>query len=120
MVLPVVLPHFKSGALRPLVVTDTKRSAMLPDVPTIGEAGFPGHELGFWMGVYATAGTPKPVLDKLQEQVVKIMAMPDVKGRFSAIGFTPTSSTPEELAAHMKADTDKWAKVIRDANIKID
>jgi tripartite-type tricarboxylate transporter receptor subunit TctC len=120
MVLPVVAPHFKSGALRPLAVTDTKRSPMLPDVPTIGEAGFPGHELGFWMGVYATAGTPKPVLDMLQAQVVKIMAMPDVKGRFSAIGFTPLSSTPDELAAHMKADTDKWAKVIRDANIKID
>jgi tripartite-type tricarboxylate transporter receptor subunit TctC len=120
MVLPVVLPHFKSGALRPLALTDTKRSPMLPDVPTIGEAGYPGHELGFWMGVYATAGTPKPVLDVLQAQVTRIMAQPDVKDRFIAIGFTPASSTSDQLAAHMKTETEKWSKVARDAKIKID
>lgn len=120
MVLPVVAPHFKSGALRPLAITDTKRSPMFPDVPTIGEAGYPGHELGFWMGVYAIAGTPKPVLDVLQAQVTRIMALPDVKERFTAIGFTPTSSTADELAAHMKAETEKWSKVVRDAKIKID
>ena len=120
MVLPVVAPHFKSGALRPLAITDTKRSPMLSDVPTIGEAGFAGHELGFWMGVYATAGTPKPVLDVLQSQVARIMALPEVKDRFTAIGFTPASSTPEQLAALMQADTAKWSKVVREANIKID
>lgn len=120
MVLPVVAPHFKSGGLRPLAITDTKRSPMLPDVPTIGEAGYPGHELGFWMGVYATAGTPQPVLDVLQAQVVKIMAQPDVKDRFTAIGFTPTSSTPAQLSEHMKAETEKWSTVIRRANIKIE
>jgi tripartite-type tricarboxylate transporter receptor subunit TctC len=120
MVLPVVAPHFKSGALRPLALTDTKRSPMLPDVPTIGEAGYPGHELGFWMGVYATVGTPQPVLDALHTAVARIMAQPDVKDRFTAIGFTPASSTSDQLAAHMKAETEKWSKVVRDANIKIE
>jgi tripartite-type tricarboxylate transporter receptor subunit TctC len=116
----VVAPHFKSGALRPLALTDTKRSPMLPDVPTIGEAGYPGHELGFWMGVYATVGTPQPVLDALHTAVARIMAQPDVKDRFTAIGFTPASSTSDQLAAHMKAETEKWSKVVRDANIKIE
>ncbi len=120
MVLPVVAPHIKAGTIRALAVTDTKRSPLLPDVPTIGEAGYPGHELGFWMGVYAGAGTPKAVLDVLQAQVARIIALPDVKERIATMGFTPATSTSEQLTAHMKAETDKWSKIIRDANIKIE
>jgi tripartite-type tricarboxylate transporter receptor subunit TctC len=120
MVLPVVAPHIKAGTIRALAVTDTKRSPILPDVPTIGEAGYPGHEIGFWMGVYATAGTPKNVLDVLQAQVVRIMTLPDVKERIATMGFEPTSSTPEQLAAHMRAETEKWSKIVREANIKIE
>ena len=120
MVLPVVSPHIKAGAIRPLAVTDTKRSPLLPDVPTIGEAGYPGHELGFWMGLYTGAGTPKAVTDVLQAQVARIVALPDVKERIATMGFTPATSTSEQLAAHMKAETDKWSKVIREADIKIE
>jgi tripartite-type tricarboxylate transporter receptor subunit TctC len=120
MVLPVVAPHIKAGTIRALAVTDTKRSPMLPDVQTIGEAGYPGHELGFWMGVYTGAGTPKAVVDVLQAQVARIVALPDVKERIATMGFTPATSTSEQLTVHMKAETDKWSKIIRDANIKIE
>ena len=120
MVLPVVAPHIKAGTIRALAVTDTKRSPMLPDVQTIGEAGYPGHELGFWMGVYTGAGTPKAVVDVLQAQVARIVALPDVKERIATMGFTPATSTSEQLSVHMKAETDKWSKIIRDANIKIE
>jgi tripartite-type tricarboxylate transporter receptor subunit TctC len=120
MVLPVVAPHIKAGSIRALAVTDTKRSPMLPDVQTIGEAGYPGHELGFWMGVYTGAGTPKAVVDVLQAQVARIVALPDVKERIATMGFTPATSTSEQLTVHMKAETDKWSKIIRDANIKIE
>jgi tripartite-type tricarboxylate transporter receptor subunit TctC len=120
MVLPAVAPHIKAGTIRALAVADTKRSPVLPDVPTIGEAGFPGHEIGFWMGVFATSGTPKNVLDVLHTQVMRIMTLPDVKERIATMGFNPTTSTSEELAAHMKAETDKWSKVVREANIKIE
>jgi len=120
MVLPVVAPHIKAATIRALAVTDTKRSPMLPDVQTIGEAGYPGHELGFWMGVYTGAGTPKAVVDVLQAQVARIVALPDVKERIATMGFTPATSTSEQLTVHMKAETDKWSKIIRDANIKIE
>jgi tripartite-type tricarboxylate transporter receptor subunit TctC len=120
MVLPVVMPHIQAGSIRALVVADKSRSPLLPNVPTIGEAGYAGHEIGFWMGLYATAGTPRAVLDALQAQTVKIMTMPDVKERFEKIGFTPTSSTSAELAAHMQTETEKWTQVVRQADIKIE
>jgi tripartite-type tricarboxylate transporter receptor subunit TctC len=119
-VLPAVAPHIKAGTLRALAVAATKRTPQFPDLPTIGEAGFPGHEVGFWMAVFATAGTPQPVVDLLNSQITRIMNLPDVKERFATIGFDPTVSTAAELTAHMKAETDKWSKVVREANIKIE
>ena len=119
-VLPAVAPHIRAGTLRALAVAASKRTPHFPDLPTIGEAGFPGHEVGFWMGVFAGAGTPQPVVDLLNNQITRIMNLPDVKERFATIGFDPTLSTPGELSAHMKAETDKWSKVVREANIKIE
>lgn len=119
-VLPAVAPHIRAGTMKPLAVAATKRTPFFPDVPAIGEAGFPGHEVGFWLGVYAPAGTPKPVIDVLNQQVARIMALPDVRERMSTIGFDPTLSTPDELTSHMKAETEKWSKVVREANIKIE
>jgi tripartite-type tricarboxylate transporter receptor subunit TctC len=119
-VLPAVAPHIRAGTMRPLAVAAIKRSPHFPDVPTIAEAGFPGHEVGFWMGVFAPAGTPKDIVDLLNKQVARIMALPDIKDRMATIGFDPTLSSSEELTAHMKAETDKWSKVVREANIKIE
>ena len=119
-VLPAVAPHIRAGTMRALAVASSNRTPYFPDVPTIGEAGYPGHEVGFWMGVFVPVGTPKDLVDVLNKQVARIMTLPDVKERMATIGFDPTVSTSEELNDHMKAETDKWSKVVRQANIKID
>ena len=119
-VLPAVAPHLRQGTMRALAVASSKRSPFFPDVPTLEEAGTPGHEVGFWMGVLLPAGTPKPIVDQLQGQIGKILALPDVKERLATIGFDPLESTPDGFSAHMKSETDKWSKVVREANIKID
>jgi tripartite-type tricarboxylate transporter receptor subunit TctC len=119
-VLPAVAPHIRQGTMRPLAVAAGKRSPFFPDVPTLAEAGSPGHEVGFWLVVLAPAGTPKATVDLLNRQVARALDLPDVKERLQTIGFDPASSTPEAAAAHMKAETDKWSKVVRDANIKIE
>ena len=120
IVIPVVRPHIVQGTIRALAVADTKRSHFFPDVPTLAEQGITGHEVSFWMGVYAVAATPKPVLDTLHAQIIKIMTMLDVKERIVTMGFDPTSSSPDQLADLMKAETAKWSKVVRDTNIKIE
>ena len=119
-VLPVVAPHIRAGALHALAVAASSRTPYFPDLPTIAEAGYPGHEVGFWMGVFVPAGTPEDFVRILNRQVARIMALPEVKERMATIGFDPTLSTSEELADHMRAETNKWLKVVRQANIKID
>jgi tripartite-type tricarboxylate transporter receptor subunit TctC len=119
-VLPALAPHIRAGTMRPLAVASSKRTPYFPDVPTISEAGYPGHEVGFWMGVFVPTGTPKDVVDVLNKQVERIMTLPDVKERLTTIGFDPTLSTSQGLNDHMQAETDKWSKVVRQANIKID
>ena len=119
-VLPAVAPHIRAGTMRPLAVAAAKRAPAFPDVPTMAEAGIPGHEVGFWLVVLTPAGTPKATVDLLNAQVAKILDLPDVKERLQTIGFDPASSTSEAAAAHMKAETDKWTKVVREANIKIE
>ena len=119
-VLPAVAPHIRAGTMRPLAVAASSRTPYFPDVPTIGEGGYPGHEVGFWMGVFVPAGSPKDVVDVLNKQVARIMALADVKERLATIGFDPTVSTSAGLSDHMRAETDKWSKVVRQANIKID
>jgi tripartite-type tricarboxylate transporter receptor subunit TctC len=119
-VLPAVAPHIRQGTIRALAVAAPRRSPFFPDLPTLAEAGIPGHEVGFWMVVLVAAGTPQPIVDTLSAQVARILDLPDVKERLQQIGFDGASSTPGAAAAHMKAETDKWTKVVRDANIKID
>lgn len=119
-VLPAVAPHIRQGTMRPLAVAANKRSPFFPDVPTLAEAGIPGHEVGFWLVVLAPAGTPKDTVDVLNRQIARILDLPDVKERLQTIGFDPASSTPDAAAAHMKAETDKWTAVVRDAKIKIE
>jgi len=119
-VLPAVAPYIRAGTMRPLAVAATSRTPYFPDVPTIAEAGYQGHEVGFWMGMFVPAGTPKDVVEILNKQAARIMALPDVKERMATIGFDPTLSSSQELDAHMKAETDKWSQVVRQANIRID
>ena len=115
--IPAVLPHIKSGKLRPLAVTGTKRSPLLPDLPTIADAGLPGYAASSWGGVLAPAGTPKATIDKLNAEMVAVLKQPDVQERLTGVGLEPVGSTPAEFEAFMKAEIAKWSKIIKDAGI---
>jgi len=114
---PNVLPHVKGGRLRALGSSRAKRDALTPDVPTVAEAGVPGYELSVWFGMVAPAGTPKEIVQKLNAEVIKILAMPDVRERFLAQGVEPQGSTPEQFAEHIRSEMAKWAKVVKDAGV---
>jgi tripartite-type tricarboxylate transporter receptor subunit TctC len=110
--------HIKQGTVRALAVTGAQRSPALPDVPTLAEAGAPGQESDIILGVLVPVGTPRGVIDRLHREIVRIVALPDVRERLSALGFEPIASTPEELSDRIRWEIDKWAKIIRAANIK--
>jgi tripartite-type tricarboxylate transporter receptor subunit TctC len=112
------LPHVGSGKLRALAVTDLRRAAVAPELPTMAESGLAGFEFNIWDAILAPAGTPAPVVSALNSEIVKILAMPDVQQRFAAMGVVPAGSAPAELMEFMKADAAKWAKVLRDAGVQ--
>jgi tripartite-type tricarboxylate transporter receptor subunit TctC len=112
------MPHIKSGKARALAVTGAQRSPALPDVPTIAEQGFPGVEATAWYGVLTPTGTPRPVVVRLHGELVKILKLPDVVQRLDALGFEMVGSTPEQFASYMKAETRKWAKVVKASGAK--
>ncbi|MDO8596125.1 MAG: tripartite tricarboxylate transporter substrate binding protein [Sulfuricaulis sp.] len=110
----------KSGRVRALATTGKKRSAILPDVPTVSEAGVPGYEAPIWIGMMAPKGTPKPVIDRLNAEIMKIMARPDVRKTWAEQGAEPLTMTPGEFEKYLNDDIAKWAKVIKGAGIKVD
>ncbi len=112
------LPHVKTGSLRALAVTGLKRSPEAPDVPTMQELGFPGFDVRAWYGVLAPTGTPKAIVTRLNRELLKILAMPEVQEALKREGLEPSGTTPEEFAAYIKAEKALWAKVIKDAGIK--
>jgi tripartite-type tricarboxylate transporter receptor subunit TctC len=114
-----VLPLAREGKLRALAITSIKRSALAPDLPTMAESGFPGFEAVPWFGLIAPSGTPKDVLDKLHGETVKALAMPEVRKKFDELGLEPVGNTPAEFTAIIKKETPEWAKVIKDAGIKL-
>jgi tripartite-type tricarboxylate transporter receptor subunit TctC len=116
--LPGAASSIKDGRLRALAVTSGKRAPEFPDVPTLAEAGVPDQESEFIQAVLVPTGTPKEIVDKLYREIARVVALPDVKERLLAIGYTPVANTPEEFAAQIKTDVARWAKVIRDAGIK--
>jgi tripartite-type tricarboxylate transporter receptor subunit TctC len=111
--------HIKGGKVRPLAVMSPKRSRELPDVPTLAEAGIPNVEMTTWYGLFATAGTPKATLDRLAAETAKVLRMPDVQKRLEGLGGEPGDLTPAQLAAMNKAEFDRFGKLIRAANIKL-
>jgi len=115
-----LLPHYKSGKLRPIAIAASSRTAILPDVPTIAEAGpLPGYAVNVWLGVMAPAGTPRPIVDRLNAEVNKVVRDPQiVKERMNTVGLEAVGSTPEELLDVMKTELAKYTKLARDANIK--
>jgi tripartite-type tricarboxylate transporter receptor subunit TctC len=115
---PTMAENIKSGQVRALGVSGTKRSAVLPDVPTIAEAGVPGYESTIWLGLMAPIGTPKPIVDKLNTEIAAIMRRPDVVQSWAAQGAEPTFMTPEEFQAFLRKDIEKWAKVVKISGAK--
>lgn len=111
------LPHVKAGKLRLLGVTEAKRSALLPDVPTVGET-LPGYELGVWYGVFGPAGMPKELVARLNTEINKALANPDVRARMDAIGVEIVRGTPQEFATVLRRDADRYDKIIRELGIK--
>lgn len=118
--MPPAAPQIREGTLRALVVTSEKRSAALPDVPTVGESGLAGQEAYTLQGLLAPAGTPRAVIDLVYREVLKVVALPDVKERFATLGFEVIANSPDQFSAQIKTEIDKWAKVIRDAKIKVE
>jgi tripartite-type tricarboxylate transporter receptor subunit TctC len=115
---PNVLPQVKAGRLRALAQTGATRSPIAPDLPTLVEAGVAGYELTVWFGLVAPASTPREVIQKLNAEVLKILAMPEVRERFLAQGVEPLGSTPEQFGEHIKAQMVQWGKVVRDAGVQ--
>ncbi|MBB3221610.1 tripartite tricarboxylate transporter substrate binding protein [Pseudoduganella umbonata] len=115
----IVAPHAASGALRPLAVTGPKRVALLPGVPTFAEAGLPAFDEKAWWGLYAPAGTPRPIVDKLAAELKKILTTPSVQRTLESQGAEALISTPDEFAAMMRAESANLGTVIKSANIKI-
>ena len=115
---PTVIGYLKTGRLRALGVTTAKRTQALPDVPSISEAGLPGYESTQWFGILAPAATPRPIIDRLNQEIVRIMQAPAMKQRLTNDGMEVVAGTPEQFGAHIKAETEKWAKVVKAIGLK--
>lgn len=115
-----VLPHIKSGKLRALAVTTAKRSSALPDVPTLDEAGLKGFAIGTWFGVLAPAATPKDLLARLNTEMVKVIQSPEFRKRMDEIGAEPIGNTADQMADQIKAETEKFGKLVKEAKVVIE
>jgi tripartite-type tricarboxylate transporter receptor subunit TctC len=118
--MPSAIQHVRSGRLRALAVTTAKRSPELPDVPTIAEAGVPGYEATSWFGMFAPAGTPAPVVARLNAALVKVLADPAVKKKLAEQGAEPYSETPEQFAEFIRKESAKWSKVVKESGASAD
>ncbi|MEZ5643710.1 MAG: tripartite tricarboxylate transporter substrate binding protein [Burkholderiaceae bacterium] len=118
--MPSAIQHVRAGKLRPIAVTTAKRSPELPDVPTIAEAGVPGYEATSWFGLFASAGTPAPIVAQLNKALVKVLNQPDVKKQIAAQGGEVVAETPEQFTAFIQAESAKWSKVVKAAGASVD
>jgi tripartite-type tricarboxylate transporter receptor subunit TctC len=118
--IPPVLQHIKSGRLKLLGVSSAKRSPQLPDVPTVSEAGVPGYESITWFGLLAPAKTPKPIVARLNEALVKVVRAPELKSQLEIQGYDPVGSSATEFSAFIRAESEKYAKVVKLSGAKVD
>jgi tripartite-type tricarboxylate transporter receptor subunit TctC len=115
-----VLPHVKSGKLKAFAISVASRSALAPDIPTMAEAGVPGYETSIWNGLLAPAGTPRPIVNRLNQAVVQILKSPQARERYANVGAEIRYNSPDEFQAFVRSEITKWAKVIRAAGIRME
>jgi tripartite-type tricarboxylate transporter receptor subunit TctC len=113
-------PHIQSGKVRAIAVSSAKRLEALPNVPTIAESGVPGFEVVSWQGIFVPAGTPKPIIDRLHVEIMKILQTTEMQDRLKGLGMQPSTMTPEQVSTFQKAEVEKWAQVIKAAGIKLE
>lgn len=118
--LPSVLPHVKSGALRPVAIAAERRDASMPDVPTFAEAGLPGFVSDSWYGILAPAGTPKPIVSRLNAEIQRVLALPEVKQRLGVEGAVAMGNTPEQFEAQIRNDLAHWTQVAKEAKVSVE
>ena len=117
---PNVLPHIKSGKMKAIAVSGQQRAMLLPNVPTVAESGVPGYDVNVWFGMQLPAGTPKPIVDKINRDMVQLLKEPDVIARFRDQGVEVVASTPAEFSQLVQKEVVKWTQLIKDANIRIE
>jgi tripartite-type tricarboxylate transporter receptor subunit TctC len=110
----------EAGKVRAIAASGKTRSAVMPEIPTVAEAGVPGYEATIWLGIMAPAGTPKPILDRLNAEITQLVASPEVKADWAKQGAVPMSMTPDQFAQYMRDDIEKWAKVVKISGAKVD
>jgi tripartite-type tricarboxylate transporter receptor subunit TctC len=113
------LPYARNGKLRALAVSSAKRAEVAPDIPTIAESGVPGYDMISWYNVFAPARTPRPVVERLNNEFNRMLQMPDVRERFQALGVTPLGGTPEALGKYLEFEVTRWAKLIKESGIQL-
>jgi tripartite-type tricarboxylate transporter receptor subunit TctC len=116
--MPAAMPHIRSGKLRAIAMTGAKRSPAAPDMPTMDEAGLSGFHVSTGFGMFVPAGTPRPIIDKVHDAIVKTLQMPEVKERLSKQGADPVGSSPEEYESFVRSEIAKWQKVVKEAGIQ--
>lgn len=114
---PVAIPYIKIGRVKALAVTGEKRNAATPEVPTVAESGVPGYSMNTWYGAVMPAGTPAPIVAKLNAEINRILKMPDIRERFAALGADPVGGSPEQFGSTIKSEVAKFTKVVRDAHL---
>ncbi|MGZ8262869.1 MAG: Bug family tripartite tricarboxylate transporter substrate binding protein [Burkholderiales bacterium] len=117
---PTAIGLIKSGKVRPMAIANSTRFALMPELPTVAEAGVPGFAVNNWCGVFVTGGTPPEIVSRLNAELVKALAMPEVKKRLLEFGLDAASNSPDAFAAYIRSETVKWARVVKEANIRLD
>jgi tripartite-type tricarboxylate transporter receptor subunit TctC len=117
--MPALIPHIQAGRLRALAVTTTKRSAVMPELPTIAEAALPGYDASVWFGVFAPAGTPRPVVERLHGEILKALQTQDLKSRMVAMGTDVSGIGPDDFSAYVRKEIPKWANLVKAAGVKV-